>query len=469
MIHKKWLGLLALMPALGMIFMDQTILPVALPTIQRDFHASAVLLEWCVNSYLLVTTMFALIGGKIGDRIGHRLTVFLGIIFFTVSSILCGFSPNIACLIIARGLQGLGAALMIPSFTPLVAALFGAHERGKAVGFNASISSLFLIMAPLIGGFLTEALSWRWIFWINIPLALAGILLIRTYLPKLPPNHAKIDGWGSAAFALGAASLTLLFMNGVEWGWLSWPILLCAIITLGAALLLIKRERTIAAPFLDLALFKRPLFAAINVSISITAFILMISVFRAIYFQTVLDYSPTDAGLITSLTSLPVLFAASIAGYLSDRLTPKLPTAIGYLLIIGSLFWLAFDSVPSLMSLSLALLAFGFGIPFIFTPSYSSAMNAVPQTKLGVAMGIVATLRMLASTMGIALIGMFMSTVASKNLAAGGSERQADIASFSAVHYALAFLMILAFAGAFLLHARKSAHHLPESPAEGYD
>ncbi len=469
----RWLGLTTLIPAQGMIFMDQTILPVALPSIQHELGGGDVALQWSVNSYLLLTAMFAITGGKIGDRLGHRFTLMLGIIIFILSSFLCGISPSIEFLIGARALQGLGAALLIPSNIALFAALFPPNKRGGIMGLNASIGSVFMILGPLIGGYLTESFSWRWIFWINLPLATIELILAGVFLPKTPRVHSKIDLRGFIYFAICSASLIIYFMQGSNWGWLSQKTLICAVLFLISLVLLIRREKKLEHPFLELALFKRPVFAAINVSIFIISFILMINVFRAIYFQEALNYSPTQAGFITFFACLPVLFIAPIGGYLSDRISPKLPIAIGYVMIIFSFLWLAWFSTPSLPSLLFALVFFGTGIPLIFTPSYSTAMQAVPPQKIGVAMGILSTIRTFAATMGVALIGLFlhMSQARYIRMLPDSAEREklAEIASFSDVNYVLAFCLMIAFAFSFFLHRRKSTHHLPPSSAEGWD
>ncbi|HSX10403.1 MAG TPA: MFS transporter [Chlamydiales bacterium] len=465
---KKWPGVAAIIFGSCMTFMDQTILPVALPTIQREFLASSISLQWSVNAFLLTIAIFTLVGGKIGDRIGHRGAFLLGMATFALCSALCGISPNIEFLIVARALQGIGAAIMLPSQTALVATLFPPHQRGRASGFMISIGSLFLILGPMIGGYLTEAVSWRWIFWVNLPLAAIGVCLALLFLAPSPPGKMKIDLWGFAFFAIGSATVTLFFMQAQEWHFASAKSLLCAAVALLSLLLLFMREKRTAHPFLDLSLFKRPIYAAINVSISIAQFILMITVFRTVYIQEILAYSPFQTGLIVSISALPVLFGSSIGGYLSDKISPKLPIALGYLSLIASFFWFGFFSTPSLPVLFAASLLFGAGIPLVLTPSYSAAMSAVPQEKLGVAFGMVSTLRSLAGTIGLALINLFVTIVQSNRLPVEGA-RLAEISSFSAVHFALGILVIIAFVATFFLHGRKSGHHPPNSPAEGWD
>jgi MFS family permease len=233
-------------------------------------------------------------------------------------------------------------------------------------------------------------------------------------------------------------------------------------------LLLLYREKKTAHPFLDLVLFKRPIFAAINISVTTTQFILMISVFQTIYFEKILGYSPLEAGLILSVTGCPLLFMAPVAGWLSDKYTPRLPIALGYLSLLFSCFLFAFFSNPPLHIIILSLIAFGAGTTFLLTPSYSSAIASVPIQKAGVAMGMISTNRMLGGMIGLAMIHLFTSVVQQMQTPLVG-DKQAHIESFSYVHFALAFLLIIAFAITSILHRRKSAHHLPNSPSEGWD
>lgn len=467
MASQKWFKLSALIPSVAMVFVDQSILPVALPTIQRELGAGNVALQWCVNAYLLTTAVFCLIAGKVSDRIGHRRAFMGGILLFALSSAFCGLSPTVEFLIGARLFQGVGAALIFPSQAALTAHLFEPHERGRASGINVSLGSLFLIAGPLIGGYLTEDVSWRWIFWINLPIAAIGIFLTLWLIPSLPPGKGKIDLWGFLYFALACTGTVLFFMQGEMWGWNSWPSWTSLFLAICSLILLLRREKMSPHPFLDLALFKSPLFAAINLSVFITSFILMIGVFRAVYFQTTLEYTPSQAGLISSVTGIPILFLAPLGGYLADKVSAKLPVALGFLCLICSFFWLAFDSTPTLIYLLIPLMIFGIGIPFIFTPSYSSAMSSLPPKKLGVGLAMITTLRMIAATMGIALIGAYILGVQNRHLDEGS--RNAEIASFSSVHFALGFLLIVAFAIVFILYRPSKTHKPPETPAEGYD
>lgn len=464
----KWLRILALIPSAAMAFMDQSILPVALPIIGKDFNASSASLQWTVNSYLLAMSVFILIAGKFGDIVGYRKTYLTGIVVFTFFSILCGMSINIEYLVGARALQGVGAAIMFPAQTSLIAVSFPKESRGRATGIMVSIGSIFLVVGPLIGGYLTEALSWRWIFWINIPIALIGIILTLSLINPVPGNKGKVDFKGFFYFAIFSTCITLFFMQAHSWRWTSWKLILSGFLFLLFLILLLRREKVASHPFMELSLFKRPLFAALITSISITQFVLMITVFRTIYMETILNYSPFMTGVITAFTSVPVLFFSYIGGFIADKSSPRVPIGLGYILIIISFLWLGVFSLPPTWSLCFSYVLFGMGIPLVLTPSYSVAMSAIPPPKLGVAFGMIATLRMLAGTMGLALIFLYTQIDQEYHTPLVG-KREAVVQSFSSVHFVLTLLMILAFFASYYLHKRKARHEPPDYPAQGWD
>jgi EmrB/QacA subfamily drug resistance transporter len=502
---KKWLRFFSLIPASGLIFLDQTILPVALPTIQKEMGASTVALQWCVNSYLLALAVLILVGGKLSDRIGHRKTYILGLSLFGLSSAFCGISPDIGWLIVSRGFQGAGAAILLPSMLALLASIFPPTQRGRSMGLYASVGSLFMIFGPLVGGFFTQVLSWRWIFWINLPICAIGIWMVLAQISPTKSLKQKIDGKGFSYFVLAVFLFVFYVMEAPVRGWLSSELLVCLAISVLLSILLWKHEKKSAHPFLDLSLFKHPTYLATNISVAATQFILMGTVYWAIYFQTALHYSPIEAGKLTVFSCLPVLFMAPVAGILADKFTTKLPLALGFFLMIVGLFWIAAFSDASFGILIIGLLTFGAGIPFILTPSFSAAISSVPPTKIGIASGQLSSSRFLACTLGIAGIGsLFIWTterVLQKSLLlhgynaaalVGRSHRadasniidsfdpgraellsqllvQARIEGFSDLNLIMAGLVLLAFTAVFVVYLRKPSHHLPESPAEGWD
>lgn len=498
------------MPALAMVFVDQSVLPVALPTIQKYLEASTIQLEWCINSYLLLTAILVLAGGKVGDWIGHRKAFSLGMAIFALASALCGAASDVFWLIMARALQGIGAALMFPASTALLMALFPSSERGKAMGISVSASSLFLIIGPLVGGYLTQALSWRWIFWINLPIGVMGLILVYLFIPKSIPGKPRFDIPGFLFFLIGCTALVVFLMEGRLWGISSPKTIVCLALVLVGTILMLWREKRAAHPFLDLSLFKHPVYSAINISIFATQFILMITVFRTLFFQDVLGWSPMKTGVITVLSSFPILFLAPVGGILSDKFGPKVPITIGFFLLIFSFVWTPIFVQDSIYMLLIGLITFGCGIPLVFTPSYAAAMGAIPPTKIGSGFGTIATIRSLSATLGVAALGTMINQtqlfelkrIASENPLVKNVSKsifselvynaqnlkeslanlttqqfsalqklfdEAQISSFLISHLALGGLTFLAFIFVFNLHSRKSGHHLPETPAEGWD
>jgi MFS family permease len=375
-------------------------------------------------------------------------------------------STNGGFLIAGRVLQGFGGALIMPAQSACVAVLFPPQKRGQISGIIVSVGAVFMILAPIIGGYLTESLAWRWIFWVNLPIAVIGLMMIRKFIPSIESSKKHIDFWGFLFFSITVFAITLLFMQANDWGWRSGKIAACLIAAILGAAALAFREKKAAHPFLDLSLYKMPKYSAITLNIGITQFVLMVTVFQTIYFQSVLGLTPVQTGMVQFVSGIPILLAPMIAGVLSDRVTPKLPIAIGYLSFIVSCLFLAFASAPSMFSLIAALMVFGISIPFIMTPSYSTAISILPPTKMGVGFGTLTTVRWFSGTLGFAMTQLFVASVQKYHTPIVG-DRMAKMISFSWVHFALAMLMIVVFAITFILHNRKAAHQLPASPVEG--
>ncbi len=412
---NPWWGMLALTPATAMSFLDQTILPVALPAIQHQFVASDVGMQWSVNSYLLAVALFVLLGGKLVDAWGGRSVFVAACALFVGSSIGCGLSPSLGWLIGGRFLQGLAGALLIPSSASLMLELFPAQRRGRAVGFNVSIGSIFLILGPIIGAYLTENFSWPWVFWINLPLGAMSIVATWMLFPQGKTNRLAVDGWGSLWFSLAVGGWVVAVMQGPAWSWLSPETLGCAGIGTIGLLLLLQREKKAKHPYLELSLLRYPVFRAATLSVAAASAILMLGVFWAVFFQQTLGYTAMEAGLFTFVSALPVLYMSPIAGAVSDKLGPKALISTGFLAILCGLGLVAFfcDRSPEL--LFLGLLTYGTGVPLIMTPSYSAGLSAVPSSKAGLAAGMLGTFRMLASTFALAAMGAGLAQFSLRN------------------------------------------------------
>lgn len=348
---------------------------------------------------------------RIGDMYGHRKIFSIGMITFAVSSALCGMSESGSWFIAARFLQGIGGALIIPTAPSMLAPAFPADQQGKAFGYYVSIGAFFLSLGPIVGGFFTQFLSWRYVFWINIPIAAIGLFLTFLSVPKSAKRDESFDFLGFITIAIGVSCIVVGLMQGSDWGWTYWlvPTLIICGIFLILALALFDRE--VKDPFLDFRLFREKSYVAANSVVFATQMMLMVSIFWSIYFQTVLGYSPSVAGFYSMLSNCPVILFSHFACRLSDRFGPKLPIVIGFCLAIFGVSWfIAVPTPPSPLLLLPFIVPFGCGIPLILLPSFMLIMSRVPPHKRGIAVGINMTIRQFGATLGMAVFGqVFLS------------------------------------------------------------
>jgi EmrB/QacA subfamily drug resistance transporter len=410
--NRKWWILAAMTTTISMIFVDITVLPVVLPTLQRELSISDLGLQWVINAYTLVLAVLVLAGGKLGDMWGLKKAFCLGVSIFALASAMCGLSYSEWWLIMSRGLQGIGGAFLLPATQGIIISHFPPHQRGKALGLFVSIGSIFLALGPLIGGALTSYFSWHYVFWINIPIAILGLVMASVSVPAMVGKKATFDHRGFLILAIGITSLIFALMQVQKWGWNSSRCVGLFIIGIFSLVFLFKRKHKPHASILDFALMKKRTFIASSSSIFCNQLLIMVTVFWAIYFQNILEFSPSKAGLYAFMANLPVLFAAPLGGFLVDRFGPRLPVMIGFGVICFSLSWFTlFMRHENIWLLLPTLLFFGCGVSMIFTPSYVGMMNEVSAEKRGVASGITSTLRQFGSTLGLALFGTFYSSI----------------------------------------------------------
>ncbi len=395
-----------------MIFIDVTVLPVALPTLSRDLHIDQLGLQWVVNAYTLVLAVLVLAGGRLGDMWGLRRTFCLGLALFAFSSALCGLSRSEGWLIFSRALQGVGGALMIPATQGIIMTYFAPHQRGKALGLFVSIGSIFLSLGPLIGGSLTQYFSWHYVFWINLPIAAIGLLLTLRSTPPTKGHRGRFDWLGFVTLVIGVTALIVALMQAQQWGWSSPLTLSLLAIGIACLFLLYQLRLRRSEHIIDFHLGKQRSFVGGSGCIFITQFAIMVTVFWAIYFQNILHYSPSQAGVLAFLSNFPVILGAPLAGFLVDRLGPRIPVVIGYSLMAISLACLLlYENNENTGLLILTLVPFGLGSPMTFTPSSVTMYADVPLEKRGIASGMNAALRQFSATLGLALFGTLFSTV----------------------------------------------------------
>jgi len=408
---RKILALFAISSSTSMIFLDSTVLPVALPTIQRELSLAPIDLQWILNSYLLAIASLALGGGRIADLFGHRRLFCIGLLIFAIASAIGGLANSAAWLIISRSFQGVGGAIMGPSALSLIIETFDPKERGRALGIMVGFSSLFLSLGPFLGGLFTQFLSWRAVFWINLPIAFSGVICALIAIPKSKKLEESFDFYGFITLLIGLSSLIYALMEGRTEGFASVKILTFFGLFVLSCLFLPFSEKLAKDPFFDLTLFKRAPFVGGCLVVLITQFLLMMTVYWAIFFQNALGLSPLNAGLLTLISTLPIIGFAPFAGHLFDKVGPRWPIGIGYSLVIFGFMWFYFflriESWPYLIP---ALLMFGAGIPLILTPNSTTTLTSVPQTKRGAASGVYNTMRYIGASLGIAVFGMLIET-----------------------------------------------------------
>jgi EmrB/QacA subfamily drug resistance transporter len=411
--NRKWLTLAAVSFGLFMIMLDNTIVNVALPSIQRSLHIGLSELEWVVNGYALTFAVLMLTGGKLADMLGRRQIFIIGLAIFTLSSLACGLAPNAHFLIGARVVQGVGAALMNPATLSIITATFPPRQRGMAIGIWAGVSAMALAIGPLIGGLITQYVDWSWIFFINVPVGVIAIVVARLVIDESKDTSAeqRLDFPGLATSAIGLFGLTYGLIEANKYGWTSTRILVCfaiAVVGLGAFIILELRQRV---PMLDLHLFKNTTFAGANVTMLLVA-LTMFGVFFyvSLFLQNILGYSPTRAGASFLPMTLLIILIAPLAGRWSDKIGSRWLVGIGMSLVAGSLLIFSRLSESSTWwNLLPGLIVGGVGMGLTMTPTTAAAMGSVAVDKAGVGSAVLNSFRQVGGSLGIAIMGAIIA------------------------------------------------------------
>ena len=418
--NRRWWALGAMCFALFMIMLDNTVVNVALPSIQRSLHASTASLEWTVNAYTLSFAVLLVTGGRLGDLFGRRRVFLAGVVVFACSSGAIGFSPSDTWLVVWRAVQGSGAAMMMPGTLSIITNAFPAAERGKAIGTWAGVSALALAIGPVLGGFLVQAVSWQSIFFLNLPVAVGAVIVTLFAVRESRDESAsqRVDVRGVATLTTGLAALVLALVEGNEWHWGSsreLALFALAIVALGAFAVVERRQRS---PMVDFSVFRSRTFLGTNVVAFIVSFaMLAMFFFMALYMQNVLHYSPLQAGVRFLPATVMIVLIAPLAGRLADRVGPRPLMTFGLTAVSGALFWQSHITVSSGYGALLpGFVLMGIGMAFVMSPMSTAAMNSVEQAKAGVASGILSMNRMVGGTFGVAVLGALVSTLGSSRI-----------------------------------------------------
>jgi EmrB/QacA subfamily drug resistance transporter len=413
--NRRWWALGAMCFALFMIMLDNTVVNVALPSIQRSLHASTASLEWTVNAYTLSFAVLLVTGGRLGDLFGRRRMFLAGVVIFASASGAIGFSPSDTWLVAWRAVQGSGSALMMPATLSIITNAFPPHERGKAIGTWAGVSAMALAIGPVVGGFLVQSVSWQSIFFLNLPVAV-GAIFVALFAVRESRDESvsqRVDVPGVLTLTIGLAALVLALVEGNEWHWGSPRELILFAIAVAALSAFAIVERRQKSPMVDFTFFRSRTFLGANIVAFIVSFaMLAMFFFMALYMQNILHYSPLQAGVRFLPSTLMIVAIAPISGRLADRVGPRPLMTFGLLCVSGALFWQSHLTISSGYSVLLpGFMLMGIGMAFVMSPMSMAAMNAVAQAKAGVASGILSMNRMVGGTFGVAILGAMVATL----------------------------------------------------------
>jgi EmrB/QacA subfamily drug resistance transporter len=406
-VHRWW-TLTAVCVGTFMLLLDITIVNVALPDIQKDLHSSFSDLQWVVDAYALTLAAALLTCGSLADLFGRRRLYLMGVTVFSAASLLCGLANGTLFLELARGAQGIGGAILFSVSLALLAQTFRGKDRGVAFGIWGAITGLAVAVGPVVGGALTSGLSWRWIFFVNLPIGLAALLItMRRVRESRDPRPRTPDWWGFVTFTASLSFLVFALIKSSDRGFTDTLVLSCfaAAAVLLAAFLAV--ELAGREPMFDLGLFSKPTFsggsiAAFGMSASIFAMFLYLT----LYLQDVLGYSALATGTRLLTASAAIFVCAAVAGRLSSRVPVRLLIGPGGIIVgAGLLLMRGLDAQSDWTHLVPGLVVSGVGVGLINPPLASTAVGVVPPRQAGMASGINSTFRQVGIATGIALLG----------------------------------------------------------------
>ena len=377
----------------GVASLDATVVNIALPTIGRDFHTGVAALQWVINGYTLTLAAFLLVGGSLGDRFGRRKVYLTGIVWFAMASVACGFAPSVVFLIVARVLQGVGAALLTPGSLAILEASFVPADRARAIGAWSGLSGVATAAGPLIGGYLISAASWRWIFFINVPIAAAVVALGARHVPESRDLTVtgKIDYAGALAAVVFLTGITFAFIEAPTLGWSSTAVLTMTLAGVTGLAAFLAREHRAASPMLPLTIFRERQFAATNaVTFIVYAALVGATFLLPVVLQVVWGYSPLASGLALLPLTIIILALSARSGKLAARIGPRLQMSAGPVVVGVGLAMLTLVTHGSSYVLYVlpAVVVFGLGLAITVAPLTATAMNSASAEHSGIASAV---------------------------------------------------------------------------------
>jgi|Deesub1362A_J573_1020465.scaffolds.fasta_scaffold00562_20 EmrB/QacA subfamily drug resistance transporter len=410
--RNPWLSLIPVAIGVFMVMLDTSILNIALPSIAEEFNASASDVQWLLNAYLITLVVLLVTFGRLGDMVKRNLLYVTGMAVFIAGSFLCAKSWDILVFVLARIIQAIGGAIMLGNSMALITELFPPGKRGAAMGLNSILIASSFAFGPVIGGWLTTHLSWHWVFYINLPVGLAGIALGLTLLPSMGEKaKVPIDVLGLALLSISLGFLTLGIIQGQDWGWGDDKTIASFMVAFSYLTAFIVRELTYEHPILDLKLFKIRNFTAGVTALFFMSMGLSTSLFLMPFFlQGIKGLTAEQAGLWIMPIPIVNTVIAPLAGRLSDRMNPKITMSIGPVVFSVGLYLLSkIDADVTFWELLPVLLLIGSGMGLIMPPAMNVMMTSAPPHKAGMASGTIQTSNSLARAMGVSLGGILFT------------------------------------------------------------
>ena len=423
--NRRWWALVGTCMGLFLLMLDSTVVTLALPAIQTDLDASTAENQWLINGYLLAICALIVTVGRLGDQFGRRRLFIGSMLIFLVGSVISALSPTPEVLIGGRVVQGVAAAGMMALSLALVSNVFPAKERPRALGIWAAVSAIALSLGPILGGLLIDELSWRWIFWINVPFIALGVILTRLSADEVRDESAsaRIDVPGFLTLTAGLVALVLGLIQSPDWGWgspLTLGTIALGLVLLGAFWVV---EHRVDNPIVDFALFRnRPYLGANAAAFGIVAVWWTLTFFQPTYLQEMLGYSPFVAGVLFLPVVLPMLVLSPMTGWLIERLGMRAVMTTGMALSVVGLVWLTQVDVSSDYGTVLpGYLILGLAIALVYAPMSTAAMSAMPPSKAGIAAGVLGQNRLMAGALGLAVIGALFHSLAQEEVTSEAS------------------------------------------------
>lgn len=467
--QDKWKVMAAVAMGIFLATIDGSIVNIAMPTLETSLNTSFALVQWVVLAYLLTVTTLMLGIGRLADMFGKKPLYTAGLVVFTVGSLLSGLSTSIYALIGFRVFQAVGAAMLMALGAAIVTEAFPASERGRALGLSGTLVSIGVIAGPTLGGLILRTLSWHWIFFVNLPVGLVGLLMALRFVPaKKPAGGERFDLPGAALLFLTLTSFLVAMTAGQQIGFNAPLVLgLLAVFAAGLAAFL-RLEARVAHPMVDLSLFRNPLFS-INLVTGMLTFISSAGTIflMPFYLQNVLGYNPSQVGLLLAVVPISMGITAPISGSLSDKIGTRLMAVIGLgLLLLGyvSISTLRVDTNAA--GYMVRFLPVGIGMGMFQSPNNSAVMGSSPSNRLGISSGLLSLTRTLGQITGIAVLGAVWASFVAR---AGAMPPGSDVtgapaaAQVAALNMTSGIIVILITAAlglsiwALILHQRQNA------------